>query len=221
MITLAAITYLNSVVCMEFKSEKEKLQFQHRQDLRKLVVDKLLIGIILIVLGFIVNMLLENYKSDSIRDRFLLEKKLEAIQKISNAYMEMNNAFDSATLAETLSAEDHANLDGVVQHYISEWTNWAVILSTSYRKQLDYITWLYLGMASYELTQMRAYREYQLQLFVTFNYISQQELGLVESAPPDRIHFVEWSIQQANERGSREFLAVNFDRWKKRETAKP
>ena len=69
---------------MNLDEEKEKARFVYRLELRKIIVDKMLFGVILVIFGMITNILIENYRSDLTKDQFLLEERLNAIKNIKS-----------------------------------------------------------------------------------------------------------------------------------------
>lgn len=198
---------------MDIQLEKEKASYIHKLEIRKLIIDKLFFGFIILVIGFTANFLLEHYRSRSTRERFVLEKRLEAVQKVSQAYMNMHNAFDSITLKTSMTDEDKKLLDGATQKYIDLWTEWSVILSKKYRRELDYITWIYIGLKSHDLQTMQGYRKYLIDLYYKFNAMCQEELGLLEEAEFATLQFEEWPAHKADALGAQAFLKANYEKW--------
>lgn len=195
-------------------NDQAKALFVHRLELRKLVVDKILLGLVVLVLGFMANLLLERYKSQSIQERFLLEKRLEAVQNVSQAYMGMHNAFDRITLQPALAADDPARLEQATQAYIDAWTEWGIILSRTFRLQQDYITWIYLGLQFSDLETMKRHRSFLFDLYYAFNALAREELDLQEEQQGKPFPFVEWSAQQADSLGAQEYLRASLESWK-------
>lgn len=198
---------------MDIDLEKEKASYIHKLAIRKLILDKLLFGFIILAVGFTANFLLEHYKSQSTKERFILEKRLEAVQKISQAYMIMHNAFDSITLQASMTNDDKNRLESATQKYIDVWTEWSIILSKKYRREQDYITWIYLALESYELQTMKEYRKYLFDLYYKFNAMCQEELGFFKEPEMVTFQFVEWPAHKADSLGAQEFLRANYEKW--------
>jgi hypothetical protein len=193
--------------------EKEQVAYQHRFEIRKLILDKLLIALIIFAAGFAGNVILARYKTQSDKNQFLLNKRLEAVQKVSKAYMTMHNKFDTATLEQVLTDEKRDSLHASVQNYIDIWTEWSVILSKRFRTELDYVTWIYLGLESLDLPTMKTYREYLFDLYFKFNAMCQQELDFLDEPEMVSFQFVEWTAAKADSLGAYEFLRANHELW--------
>jgi hypothetical protein len=206
-------SYSKGIKKMDIELEKEKASYIHKLEIRKLIVDKLFLGFILFALGFTANFFLEHYKSQSTKERFILEKRLEAVQKISQTYMNMHNAFDAITLKQSMSDKDKKRLEEVTQKYINDWTEWAIILSKKYRRELDYVTWIYIGLGSQDLDKMKAYRGYLIDLYYKFNAMCQEELGFLSETEITAVQFVEWPASKADALGAQAFLEANYKQW--------
>lgn len=71
---------------MNLQEEKEKLDHDHKLQLKRICLDKFLIGVLVIVFGFVANMVIETFKSDLVQQRFLLENRLSALQEMRLAF---------------------------------------------------------------------------------------------------------------------------------------
>lgn len=198
---------------MDFELEKQKASYIHKLEIRKLILDKLLFGFIIVALGFVANFFVEHYRSQSIKDRFVLEKRLEAVQNIGQAYMKMHNDLDSTSLQGSITNDDRSRLESNKQNYINVWTEWSIILSKKYRSELDYITWIYIALQSYELQTMRTYRKYLFDLYYKFNAMCREELGFLKEPEMATFKFVEWPASKADYFGADEFFRVNYEEW--------
>lgn len=198
---------------MTIEPDKQKALFTHKLEIRKLIYDKVLFGLIILVIGFMANLLIEQYRSKSIKDRFILEKRLEAVQNISRAYMKMHNAFDNLSLQTEMDAGDHYLLENVTQEFISDWTEWGIILSGDFRSKLDYLTWIYIGLGSYSLPELKKYRPFLIELYYKFISMCNQELGFSKTSGQPSFQFVEWSVFKADTLGAQAFLEANYQKW--------
>jgi hypothetical protein len=71
---------------MTLDEEKLKLDYEHRLQAQRIVIEKGLLGILLAIAVLAANMLIENFKSDLSRQRFLLESRLVALQALRESY---------------------------------------------------------------------------------------------------------------------------------------
>ena len=86
---------------MDIDLEKEKARYAYKLEMRKLVIDKVLIGIIVAVVGWQINIAFERYKNQLGTERFLLEKRLEAVSAVRNTYSQLHDMYIDLTTADT------------------------------------------------------------------------------------------------------------------------
>jgi hypothetical protein len=193
--------------------EQEKTLYAHKLDVRKLVIDKLLIGALLIIVGFAANFTIEQYRARSTKERFLLEKKLEAMQLINQDYFSMHQTFISLAQKEDLIQGHYTLLNKKLNSFISVWTNNNVISSTHFSKQMEYMTWLYTALFKKDLANMRVYRVFFFDVYATFNSLVREEMGFPRNEGDVSFDFVEWAKEQAELKGVDKYLDENFEKW--------
>lgn len=195
------------------ENEKQQALYIHKLEIRKIVLDKLLVGALVIIVGFAANFAIERYRVQSTKERFLLEKRLEAIQLITNAYMSMQNNFDSSMNKSYISDGDKIKLRKDVDDFISVWTQNCVILSEHFTLQMDFVTWNYIALASLDLEIMKQYKEYFFDVYYKFYALTREELDLPEKSTLVSFEFLPWSVNKANDLGPQSYLEENFKQW--------
>jgi len=76
---------------MTLEDEKLKVLYEHRLQVWRIVIEKGLLGILLGLAVLAANMLIEDFKSDLSRQRFLLESRLTALQALRESYSLLSN----------------------------------------------------------------------------------------------------------------------------------
>lgn len=198
---------------MNKTEENPQLRYEHKLQLQRLILDKLLIGLLILIVGFAANLIIERYRVQSTRERFLLEKKLEAIQKISEAYFSMHNTFDGLMLRTHLNDGHYKSMRTQIDDFINVWTHNSVILSSRFTKQMDYVTWIYIALAGMELEKMRDYRVFFFDVYSRFYSLTKEELGLEQEESSSQFGFVEWPVEKADAMGADLYLEANYKKW--------
>jgi hypothetical protein len=124
---------------MDLNDEKEKAKFIYGLELRKLVLDKCLFGLIIVLLGVLANVAFERYRSSLNEQRFLLEKRLEAIANIKAAFEEVIDLWDEYTLGEAELPSDYKiRYKKSVDAFSAQSNKWNVLLKCFPKILTDY-----------------------------------------------------------------------------------
>lgn len=202
---------------MELSDEKEKAQFAHKLEIKRIIIDKLLIGVIIFLCGFAANIALENYRNKLTTQKFFLEKKLDAIQAVSDAYSKMYDEYDRFTIqAYEKPNKQPKNINynlKSVDDFIIVSTRWSSVLSKEFCNQLNYYSWIYSAFD--ELENAKKYRSFIFDLDQKFHLLCRKELGLQTVQSQDEFALESWSFQQGHSKGAEAYLEVNFENWKR------
>ena len=75
---------------LTLNEEKEKIEFEKKLERENIYREKLILGLILLIFSLWGSKLIEDFKSDQVREQFLTAKRLEAITEIRDSYIEVN-----------------------------------------------------------------------------------------------------------------------------------
>jgi hypothetical protein len=198
---------------MNLDEEKNRELYKYSLDLRKLMIDKLAIGLVIAVLGCLGNAALERYRQASAAEQFLLEEKLSALKQIRSAYAEMFDAFDTHTVETSRGpADGDRQFQAAVDRYARASVEFGTLLSHEFILQMDYHLWVYCAFRGANAEQARRYRPFIYALYHTFQAQSQSEMGL---APSRKVPFAfeAWPHEKADTLGAAAFLEANFRKW--------
>jgi len=198
---------------MNLEQEKEKARYEHRLEVRKMVIDKLLLGIVVLALGFFADMAIENYRRHSTEQQFFLEQKVDAVKNIRKAYAAMNDAFDAFTLVSTRLEDYREKFKTAIDRYNLTATEYGVLLSPQYLHNLDYHLWIYEAMDFEDVAKQKQYREFFYDLNNQFQTVTKIELGVLDRKDANVFAFVEWSFKQADTLGAQSFFQANYKKW--------
>lgn len=102
---------------MNIEEEKKKIDHEHNLHIKRIFLDKILSGILVIILGIVANLVIESIKNDFSQQRFLLESRLNALKEMRLSF----SSLSEQSLAHALSSpykntEDYReSLDRFVQ----------------------------------------------------------------------------------------------------------
>lgn len=91
-------------------NENQKLLFEHKLQIRRILIEKLMLAIIIVLAAFSGNFILESYKSNLAQGQFLLETRLKAIEEIKSSYdklVDLNGNYFHRGITTTKNKEDY------------------------------------------------------------------------------------------------------------------
>jgi len=210
---------------MELQTEKEKAKYVHNLELRRLIVDKLLFGAVVVLIGGIANLLIENYKNDLSKERFIVERQYEATSKIKAAYEEMHSLWAYYTLNDT-KLTDNLNLQyrEKIKQFDDTANLWNIVLPRSFEKNLNYFLWLHGGIEAKGIDSylsMKPEELYKHQIFMgevkdLFYNLAREAIGIIDTDVEVFGVLKELSYAEAAAVGSIEYYDLCFQEWEKK-----
>jgi hypothetical protein len=197
-------------------TERERMDYQYRLDRRKLVLDKLLFGLLVTFFAFIGNMAVEHNRESAQKREFVMQKKLEAVNIIRDSYASMFDKFDLYTLsvgkktAEQYRKEFQAALDG----YELKQKQCNTLLSEEFKRLAEAQHWIFSGLASVPEAEIGRYRDFAFDVSDSFDAVSSDEIGFADKRRSTPFSLVLWSHEEGNRKGSAEYLHVNYRKWR-------
>jgi hypothetical protein len=143
---------------VDISQEKEKAKYIHRLEVRRLILDKVLFGIVLIAIGLMANMFIEQYRSNLTEQRFFLVKKYQAVEEIRKAYGELFELTDSYTLdvtAYVLPEDYRSSFKQSIDNLTLIYNKWNMLLPKEFNDEINYHVWLYLGVFYKDIANFR------------------------------------------------------------------
>ena len=92
--------------------EAPRLRFEHALQVRRIWLDRMLIGALLVVTGLVANVVLEKYKADRGQSQFFLDKRLAAATDVRRALTNVTTSLFKVSEAPcTMTPPDPAELE--------------------------------------------------------------------------------------------------------------
>ncbi|MBV5303294.1 MAG: hypothetical protein JZU70_03710 [Chlorobium sp.] len=207
--------------------EEEKALFSHRLEIRRIFIDKFLIGSFIALFFFIGNLVIEDYRRGAQKREFYTQKRIEAVVPIREAYTVMFDKFDSSTVSYTEKINNlPPEYSKLTDAFVKALAKWNVVLSDEFREEAEYQSWIFEEFNQLDFTkgakinkdstinEIKRYRQFSNELNITFDALCRQELGIVEDKKITLFKLEKWSKKKAEEQGAERYLQVNFKKWK-------
>lgn len=208
---------------MDLNSEKKKAIYLHKLELVRLIIDRLLLGLVLGVIGFGFNLALEDHKKKQIEHQFYLERKLEAVNSIREAYIKAYNTYYWTTISDKDKAKSILFRGEPDTEYYNTILNLGLavnrynILLSRYFFELSTANTIVLeGIYYKEPIKRIEYREFVHHISDVFSNQAQVELGLPSELQENQsFPFEKFDFEQIHTKGAPYFLDINFEKWKR------
>ncbi len=130
-------------------SPRQKVLLEHKLSVRRILLDRLLIGLLLALAALLASLAVEHYKAKAVERQYFLTKRLEAATQLRAAMSEVTSAAFAQTLApctlDPAGRPPTARLKSAVDALVEKANSSAVLLSDDYRSRLDLITNIFYG----------------------------------------------------------------------------
>lgn len=198
---------------MDLQDEKEKAKYQFRLDLSKLIIDRLVIGVGLLAVGFVANGWLEDHKSRLAADRWISERQLQAIDRLREAYAEVT--------AQFFRLSDPANTDTksdgyekAIEQFGSSAKEKDVLYSRRLKNVMNCHSWLHSALLNLSAESRPAYRDFVYALNADFHDVTRGEV--VQRHRDDQLRLAsceKMGGQQAHRGGAQKLLENVYGEW--------
>jgi len=202
---------------MDIKLEKEKARYTHKLEIRKLVIDKIILGAIIVALAFVGNMLFEKYRSSLTEQRFFLEKKFDALNQVRREFSEMLQLFSFCTRksAQEPPKDYQKKFHQSIEDAVLAVNSASLLLPLELEKELEFNIWIHSAIHFKDVAKCKDYREFVSYLFDQFMNSLKIEAGSLSKHSKKCFPFVEWSWEKTDKLGTVAFLEATFNKWKK------
>lgn len=203
---------------MDLETEKEKALYEHKLAIRRLLLEKILFGTLLALVGIVGNVYYEKYRSELAQERFLLEKRSEAVNAIRDAYGQLQGTFMKLTTPETIKnppPDCEQAYDKKIQELTDAANKWSVMLSPEFNEKINSFVWIHDGFHGRGIVHCAQYRLFAVNLHTLFESCCRVELGLNKKLPDDNFHFKEMSWEEASGLTAKKYLNLQYGIWQK------
>ena len=202
--------------------EKKKATYTFKLELIKLIIDKIFLGFIVVGVGYLANIALEDYKKKQIESNFFLEKRFEAVREITVAFKKTFNSFTQTTISDQDKAKSTLSDSAQDQQLYSDIldaadtaTKYGPILSKKVADHAQAMVTIFEGAYYKEKSKRVYYREFVYAMMEMMGDHLREELGLTPEVNEYPLFTIdEFRFQEVSRSGPTHFLDANYDRWK-------
>jgi hypothetical protein len=209
---------------MSLKDEKVKLDYSHQLEIKRIWLDKLLIGVLIVLAGFTANIVLENYKSELIKSQFLLDKRLEALKDIRMIFSRLTQHAHDVMVAkpESVDAQLKAYQDDI-NNFVHNGNEWGFLFSDNFNQEVNQYMWIHEAVARGKIKLTGNYQGFLDDVSAAFDTATKTALavevfGNPQPAHAAYFHVKTWTPDQVHKLGLDKFFLENFSKWKQQRT---
>jgi hypothetical protein len=189
------------------------------------LVDKGLLGLIVVVIAFVGNWALEEHKirqtQAQTQTQFLFGKRLDAIQQIADAYGQVTGGFLGSTVEKGPGPEQVKTFDQALEKLYTLTNQYEVVLPETFADELERHLWVYKGMTHEPPAQWPGYRGFVTDLASGFEAAWRRSLPTVPGEavtrrPGPSFATLERSVQQVTREGTKAYFEDNLAAWRAR-----
>jgi hypothetical protein len=202
---------------MKLTEEKEKISYSHDLEVRRILLDKVLFGALIVIAGFVGNLVFEGYKSDLAKTQFLLDKRLEALRELRNSFSKLaHHAFTEAYFEHKAEPAAYARDVNDFMHVINQ--N-GFLFSDKFILELTHHAWMHQAIASPDVQLNPEHWGFLNALGGAFDISTRDALNsevLGETARTSVTHFRirHWKSEDVLAKGTAAMFNENFLRWR-------
>ena len=201
-------------------SAREKVLLEHRLGVRRLLIDRLLIGLLLALAAFWASVAIEQFRANASDSRYFLEKRLEAGSMVRARFTALTSAAFQQTVAACSLQRNHPPPDqfkSAVVDLIQQLNSSALLFSKEYLEDSHLVVNLFSGAAS-ELSFISCDSRYFFD--EVSNYFTERTKNEVHGSTNSWKGFQPVKVDQEtlDRTGSSEYFKINLVAWRENRT---
>lgn len=205
---------------MTLEEEKEKIYFSHKLQKKRNYIDKFIIGVLIIILGVFAERLVEAYKSNLEKERFIIKERISAIKLLRESHSKL-----AAFMLDDIF-KDKAETKEYKRLYINELNGFMhiingnnVLFSKSIDVQLNRVYWIHESVAYRDVDLKETHREFVHFVIENFDDITRQALweeafGLKSRSTSEGIAPLDWTHDDMIGKRSSDYFNASWSHWR-------
>jgi len=203
--------------------KEEEIRLEHKLELRRILIDRVGVGLLIVVAAFLSNSFLEKIKRDATEDRFILEKKLEAISlaqadhsNITTYLYDVIGKECTQPFIKVISESEFRKYQELDSTFRSTVNSKIYLLSQEYQSKINRVHNLVAAIAS--KISKEANPDCKLRVFLHqvtehLELFTRKELGLEVENYPQGYSPIEKTPSEIEELGLIGYFDINFKAW--------
>lgn len=201
-------------------TKKQQILLEDKLEKQRLLIDRGLIGALLIMLGFVSNYLIAEYNVTSKREQFFLEKRLEktndlreSMSSVTGNYYRISRLIcNAAPVSNSLVEELHES----VLKFVDKANSSSLLLSDSYLKTTKHIVDIFTGIVTKSGKVPCDARYFIEEVTDYYTHLTRIELGGVKKPKWTKYVPKDVSAKKVDEMSAGSYFDLNFAAWGKK-----
>lgn len=205
------------------ENERSLRLLEHRLAIRRIVLEKLFLAMIVGLVAFLGNYLLKIHDSNLESDRFLLEKRFQALTEIRRSYAEITDKFTryvdakfSIPIDQNLVEERREAYGQSVTEFIDQSNQWNLIFSDFFAEQMASHILFHHILSDRRFDYQKGMANFTSDVMGGFDDVTK--IALIEGTDVtkgDHYLFEYWDDKKVAELGVSTFFFEHYDKWTK------
>lgn len=206
-------------------AEERRILLDHKLQLRRLFVDRLLIGVLLLFAGFISSILVEQYRAASTQKQFFLERRLTAANKVREGLSAITGSYFKLSVwpceLTPISPADVTALRTAIDELTRTLNSASILFGAEYLSTARQVLNIFKGIATSPAPPPCEARDFVSDTADYFTYMTRRELKALDEPAWDGFVPIKMSQQEINEIGAVEYFKRNLAQWQQMRKAQP
>lgn len=209
---------------LEIDVENAKEKYKHGLEVKRHIIDKVLLGLIVAAFGYFLNMGIESYKNDLSEKRFLLESRLSTLKDLRAAYNDIAEYTYQLTHVgeseKTNKAEIKTGYQSAIDKFIRVANTSNLLFSENFDQRINYHVWFHLAVVSGEVSFTPDEWPFAVDVFFNFDDLTrialrEEAFGIPVTAPTGGFKFIKWDSKTFLSKSPKHFFKENMEKWRR------
>lgn len=198
--------------------ELAKIALEHKLSVKRMVIDKVLLGLLVGLAGVAANLLIENFKARTTEAQFFLEQRHAAATNFRKTLSEivresLRQTEFPCTLDPSSRDIDRAPILKAVSIAVDQLDSSSLLFSRDYLERVDRVLNIFGGVAAKDVKITCNHRLFFLELADYATYLTRQEVSLDRPSRWNGFVPAIVSREELEHMGSIEYQELNFQKW--------
>jgi hypothetical protein len=198
-------------------SDLAKIRLEHRLTVRRMVIDRVLLGLLVGLAGLVANLLVENFKTAATESQFFMQQRHIAAtnfrQKFSRILSESLRQTEFPCLLDPSKRTSRSSLMEAVAAAVDQIDSSSLLFSRTYLDRVDSVLNVFGGAAAEEVVIKCEHRLFFAELADYVTHLTRQEVLLDRTSNWNGFVPEPVSREALERMGSIKYHNLNFQKW--------
>ena len=198
-------------------SDLEKIRLEHKLSVKRMVIDRILLGLLVGLTGLVANLLVENFKAGTTESQFFMQERHTAATEFRKIFSKISyeslRQTEFPCLLDPSKRTSREQLKEAVSAATDQLNSSSLLFSREYLNQADRVLNIFGGAAAEQTKITCKHRLFFLELADYITYLTRQEVLLDRDRNCNDFVPVTVSREALERMGSIEYHNLNFQKW--------